>query len=163
MSAPGPRRPWLYDPALSGVLVRAHRPAASGAARAVVSDAVWSDVLTLLRWAEATLRCPADLRDGTAWRTASNAAALLRRLPGLCDELGVGWPGPEPGPDPVDGMASQRRRTSADRLTLLLCTPEPSAAGRLPDAVGTLADAVDEVGAAALAVLTEHADWAVHG
>ena len=61
MRGTGPRRPWLYDPSLGGVLVRAHRPPAAGAASSVVSDVVWGDVLGVLRWAEATLTCPLEL------------------------------------------------------------------------------------------------------
>jgi hypothetical protein len=32
----------------------------------VVSDALWGDVLSLLRWADATLVGPPQLRSGTA-------------------------------------------------------------------------------------------------
>jgi hypothetical protein len=163
MGAPGLRRPWLYDPSLGGVLVRAHRQPAAGAARAVVSDAVWTDVLGLLRWAEATLTCPADLTSGTAWRTAAGAAALLRRLPGLCDELGLAWPGAHAGSEPVGGSAAARLRTAVDRLALLLCSPEVDAADRRGGAVAELARCVDETGAAAIAVLAEGTDWTVRG
>jgi hypothetical protein len=145
------------------VLVRSHRRPAAGAARAVVSDAVWTDVLGLLRWAEATLTCPADLRSGTAWRTAAGAAALLRRLPGLCGELGVAWPGVSAAPAPVGGAAALRLRTAVDRLALLLCSPEVDAADRLGGAVAELARGVDDIGAAAVAVLAEGADWTVRG
>jgi len=139
--------------------VRAHRPPAAGAARTVVSDAVWSDVLGLLRWAEATLTCPADLTSGTAWRTAAGAAALLRRLPGLCDELGLVWPGAQPGAEPEGGAAAQRLRTAVDRLAVLLCSPDVGAVDRLAATVVTLARDVDEVGAAAIAVLLDATDW----
>ena len=162
MSAPGPRRPWLYDPSLGGVLVRAHRAAGAGAAGCVVSDAVWTEVLTLLRWAEATLGCPADLLAGTAWRTAASAAGLLRRLPALCAEAGVAWPGPA-GSAPVDVPARARLRTAVDRLALRLCTPEEGAAGPLRCALGELAGEVDEVGAAAIALLAAGTDWTTAG
>ncbi|MBB3677864.1 hypothetical protein [Modestobacter versicolor] len=162
MSAPGHRRPWLYDPSLGGVLVRSHRSPTAGAAGRVVSDAVWSDVLALLRWAEATLSCPPELRTGTAWRTAATSAALLRRLPGLCREAGVAWPGPTPSPPPLDG-AAVRLRSAADRLALRLCSPEEGVAGPLSEDVGDLARDVDEVGAAALAVLAAETDWTTAG
>jgi hypothetical protein len=159
MSSPGSRRPWLYDPSLGGVLVRSHRAPAGGAADSVVSDAVWSDVLGVLRWAEATLSCPPDLIGGTAWRTAGAAAALLRRLPGLCAEAGVAWPGPSPAPTEFDVPARTRLRTAVDRLALRLCSPEESEAGPLRSAVADLARDVDEVGAAAIAVLAAETDW----
>ncbi|WP_369139395.1 hypothetical protein [Modestobacter versicolor] len=159
MSAPGHRRPWLYDPSLGGVLVRSHRSPTAGAAGIVVSDVVWSDVLGVLRWADATLSCPPELRAGTAWRTAATAAGLLRRLPGLCREAGVDWPGAVPGATSPEAPATVRLRTAADRLALRLCSPEEGVAGPLSRAVGDLAGELDEVGAAAIAVLAEGADW----
>lgn len=81
----------IYDPHASAALVRAHRPPGGGAASDVVSDAVWSEVLGLLRWSSTTLGCSGDLLTGTAWRTAAASAALLRRLPALCDERGEWW------------------------------------------------------------------------
>jgi hypothetical protein len=159
MSAAASRRPWLYDPSLGGVLVRAHRAPASGAAGSVVSDAVWSDVLRLLRWAEATLSCPPELLDGTAWRAAAAAARLLARLPGLCAEAGVDWPGPSPEPMTADVPARTRLRAAADGLALRLCSPEEGVGGPLRSAVGDLARDVDEVGAAAIGVLAAATDW----
>jgi len=155
MSGTDSRLSWLYDPALGGVLVRAHRPDAVGAAGSVVSDVVWSDVLRVLRWAEATVTCRPDLASGTAWRTASAAAALLRRLPGLCGEVGVPWPGPLPADAPAGLPPRERLRTAADRLALRLCAPEEG----LPDVLGGLARDVDEVGAAAISVLAAGTDW----
>jgi hypothetical protein len=163
MSEPASRRPWLYDPSLGGVLVRAHRAPASGAAGSVVSDAVWSDVLGVLRWAEATLGCPPELLAGTAWRAAATSARLLRRLPGLCAEAGVVWPGPAPSPGTSDVPARIRLRTAADRLAVRLCSPEEGAGGPLRSAVGGLARDVDEVGAAAIAVLAAATDWSSAG
>jgi hypothetical protein len=159
------RRPWLYDPLLGGVLVRGHRPPAAGAASSVVSDVVWSQVLGVLRWAEATLTCRVELAGGSAWRTAAASAALLRTLPGLCSEVGVAWAGAvgEPGAAPM--AARERLRTAADRLALRLCSPD----GRddrpvvLAVVLRELAGEVDEVGAAAIAVLAEGADWTVTG
>ena len=164
------RRPWLYDPSLGGVLVRAHRAPGAGAAGSVLSDAVWTDILGLLRWAEATMTCPPELAGGSAWRTAVAAAALLRRLPGMCAEAGVPWPGPATQPvstqpvpaEPVlaELPAGARLRMAADRLALRLCSPGEGAAGPLRHAVGDLARDVDEIGAAAVAVLAGETDWA---
>jgi hypothetical protein len=121
-----------------------------------VSDAVWTDVLALLRWAEATLTCPPGLAAGTAWRTAATAAALLRRLPGLCAEAGVGWLGQSDPVSVVDVPARERLRTAADRLALRLCSPEEGLVGS-----SGLARDVDEVGAAAIGVLAAGTDWRV--
>ena len=172
MDADG-RRSWLFDPTGSGDLVRAHRPADGGAATCVVSDALWGDVLALVRWAHATVGAPADLRPGTAWRTAVASAALLRRLPALCDELGEGWPaspGEFPGDlpaarqvdVPVDVMADvpaeyparSRLSRAADRLAARLRSPGDGTP------LSALATDVDALGAAAVALLAEEADWA---
>jgi hypothetical protein len=163
MSGSCARRPWLYDPSLGGVLVRAHRSPAAGAASSVVSDAVWSDVLGVLRWAEATLTCVPGLVGGTAWRTATASAGLLRRLPGLCAEAGVAWPGPSVVPPTAEVAATERLRTATDRLALRLCSPEEGVAGPLRDAVGDLARDLDEVGAAAIAVVAARTDWTAMG
>jgi hypothetical protein len=163
MRGTGPRRPWLYDPSLGGVLVRGHRPPAAGTVGSVVSDVVWSSVLGVLRWAEATLTCRVELAGGSAWRTAAASAALLRMLPGLCSEVGVPWTGAVGEPVPAVMSAAERLRTAADRLALRLCSPD----GRddrpvvLAAVLAELAGAVDEVGAAAIAVLLEGADWTV--
>jgi hypothetical protein len=123
-----------------------------------VSDAVWSDVLAVVRWAEATLGCGTDLVAGTAWRTAATSAALLRRLPGLCGELGLAWPGvPVPAPD-AEGDGRARLRAAADRLAGRLWSPAEGLGDR--DLVAAVAGDVDEVGAAAIALLAEGADWA---
>jgi hypothetical protein len=163
MSGTGTRRPWLYDLSLGGVLVRAHRAPAGGAAGSVVSDAVWGDVLGVLRWAEATLTCPPELTGGTAWRTAAASAGLLRRLPGLCAEAGVAWPGPAPAAEAGDVPAARRLRAAADRLALRLCSPEEGVTGPLRAALADLAGDVDEVGAAAIALLAEGTDWTAAG
>jgi hypothetical protein len=152
-----PRRPWLFDPAMGGVLVRAHRSPAAGAAGDVVSDVLWSEVLGLLRWAEATLGCAPTLAEGAAWRTAATAAAVLRRLPGLCAEAGTAWPGAQGDPEEVALPGRQRLAAAADRLAGLLCTC-PTAMDPLA-LVGRVAADVDAVGAAAIALLAEGADW----
>jgi hypothetical protein len=152
MDAPA-SQPWLYDPAGSAAVVRAHRPAGGGAATCVVSDVLWGDVLSLVRWAYATLACPADLRSGTAWRTAAASAALLRRLPALCDELGECWAAPAPEQH-ADGPARRRLRRSADQLVARLRAP----GDRTPLCV--LAAHVDELGAAAVGLLAEGTEWA---
>jgi hypothetical protein len=162
MTGSGSPRPWLYDPSLGGVLVRAHRPAATGAAGRVVSDVLWSEVLHVLRWAEATLSVPPGLAGRTAWRTAASAAALLRRLPGLCAEAGVPWPGPAPALDAA-GTPAARLRTAADRLAVRLWSPEEGLAGPGPDEVTELARDVDEVGASAIALLAATTDWTAAG
>ena len=137
--------------------MRAHRPPAGGPADDVVSDVLWSDVLRLLRWAEATLGCPPSLVEGAAWRTAATAAALLRRLPALCAECGVAWPGVQA--EPGEAMTSGRQRlvAAADRLAGLLCDPpeevEPS------ELVARVATEVDAIGAAAIGLLAEGTDW----
>ena len=152
MDVPAPL-PWLYDPAGSAAVVRAHRPAGGGAATCVVSDALWGDVLSLVRWACAALAGPVDLRAGTAWRAAAASAALLHRLPALCDELGECWIVPAAEP-PTGGPAAPRLRRSTDELAARLRAP----GDRTPLCV--LAVEVDEVGAAAVAVLAEGIDRA---
>ena len=151
MDVPRPQT-WLYDPVRSAQAVRAHRPSAGGAATCVVSDVLWGDVLSLVRWARATSVCADDLRAGAAWRTAAAAAALLRRLPSLCDELGEPWTVPDART--TTGPARRGLQRSAERLADRLATP----ADRTP--VRELAADVDELGAAAVAVLVQDADWA---
>ena len=155
MDAPAPQT-WLYDPVRSQQAVRAHRPSAGGAATCVVSDVLWGDVLSLVRWARATSVCADDLRAGAAWRTAAAAAALLRRLPSVCDELGEPWTAPDAETSAV-GPARRRLRRSAERLADRLAAP----GDRTP--VRELAADVDALGAAALAVLVEDADRTASG
>jgi len=154
-----PRHPWLYDPAVGGVLVRAHRSPAGGPADDVVSDVLWSEVLGLLRWAEAALGCPPVLVEGAAWRTAATAAALLRRLPALCAEAGLPWPGVQGDPDAAVLPGRERLTTAADRLAGLLCA-RPADAGPL-ELVQLVAADVDAIGAAAIALLAAQTDWTV--
>jgi hypothetical protein len=144
-------QPELYDPRSSHALVLAHRPWGGGAASDVVSDAVWTDVLGLLRWARATLSCPGELLPGVAWRTAAASAALLRRLPTFCDERGECWrtvPTPAGG-----GPARARLGDAAGQLSARLHAPGE----QVP--LSVLAVDVDAVGAAAVGLLAEGADW----
>jgi hypothetical protein len=142
----------IYDPHTSGALVRAHRPVGGGAASDVVSDAVWTDVLGLLRWAAATLSCSAEVRPGVAWRTATTSATLLRELPALCDERGECWWATVAAPVP-GRTAEERLHAGVEQLWTRLRAPGDG----VPLCV--LAAEVDEVGAAAVAVLAEGADW----
>jgi hypothetical protein len=148
-SQPGPG---LYEPGAGRALVLAHRPAGGGAARNVVSDAVWSDVLVVLRWARATLRCRPELLPGVAWRTAAAAAALLRRLPALGDELGECWRLEAAAPT-AGGTERERLQAAAERLESRLRTP----AEALP--LCRLAVETDAVGAAAVGLVAAGADW----
>ncbi|MGY1837714.1 MULTISPECIES: hypothetical protein [unclassified Modestobacter] len=145
------RRHWLFDPTRSGVVVRSHRPSSGGAATQVVSDVLWAEVVTLLRWAEATGTCRPELVSGSAWRTAAASAGLLARLPGLCAELGQEYA--LEAPPESDGPATVRLQQAADRLAARLRTT--AGVETLP----ALAGEVDAVGAAAVAVLAERADW----
>lgn len=153
MDAPPPPPTWLYDPGSSAAAVRAHRPPGGGAATCVVSDALWQDVLAVVRWAYATTSGPRQLRSGTAWRTAAASAALLRRLPDLCDELGECWTAASPGAV-AGGPAERRLRHAADQLADRLRAPGD------PTPLRELGALVDELGAAAVALLAEETDWA---
>jgi hypothetical protein len=64
-------RLWLFDPATTGRLVLAHRPAEPSAMTCVVSDVVWHDVVRLLRWATADTGRAAELDSGRWWRLAA--------------------------------------------------------------------------------------------
>ena len=145
-------RHWLYDPATTGRLVLAHRPAATSVVSVVVSDLVWGDVVRLLRWADAGIRSEGELAAGTWWRLAGSCAELLRRLPGLCAEVGEAWSVPATD----DGGATGRVRVSrtADRLAAQLRSDRP-----LPLAL--LAGEVDALGAAAISALAEDSAWTV--
>ncbi len=140
-------RPWLFDPSTARATVLARRPPGCPPVACVVSDAVWADVVGLLRWADAGVRAPAPLAAGTWWRLAAGCAALLRRLPRLCAELGepfdvVGLPGEDEWP------AAERVARATARLTRLLRS-------RQPVPLRHLATEVDALGAAATAVLVD--------
>ncbi|TWH74544.1 hypothetical protein JD78_03085 [Modestobacter roseus] len=107
--------------------------------------------MTLLRWAEATGTCRPELVSGAAWRTAAASARLLARLPGLVGELGVGYS--VEVPPEGDGPAARRLQQAADRLAVRLRTT----AG--VEALPALAGEVDAVGAAAVALVAQQADW----
>ncbi|SFF84346.1 hypothetical protein [Blastococcus tunisiensis] len=145
---------WLFDPTAAHRLVLARRPSpGSGVVPDVVSDVVWSDVVRLLRWATADAGGLAEVESGRWWRLAAECGALLRRLPGLADELAEPW-ALDPatwGGAPADGRA--RVALTAARLTALLRSGEPVSLRRL-------AGEVDALGSAAIAALVEQAPWA---
>jgi hypothetical protein len=146
-------RHWLYDPSTTRDLVVANRPATGSVVSVVVSDVVWGDVVRLLRWADAGLRGPGELESGSWWRLAASCAELLRRLPGLCAELGQPWSLPAGREDPA---ATGRARVAriAGRLAAQLRSGKP-----LPLTV--LADEVDALGAAAISALADGSRWTV--
>jgi hypothetical protein len=141
----------LFDPADSRALAVAHRPADCSAVTAVVSDVVWLEVVKLLRWTAASTGDSPGLDAGRWWRLAAGCAHLLRRLPGLCDELGEGWDRPVPLED--DGATGTARveRAAARLLDLLR-------SGR-PVPLPTLAGEIDALGAAALGALAASSSW----
>jgi hypothetical protein len=144
----------LFDPTDARALVLARRPDGCPAVAAVVSDAVWHEVVQLLRWAAASTASPA-LDTGRWWRLASGCADLLRRLPALCDELGEDWDRPAvPDDDAADGVTRVER--TAGRLLGLLRTGEP-----VP--LRTVAGEIDALGAAAISALAEISVWSVPG
>ncbi len=139
-------RHWLYDPATTQRLVLGHRPAGS-VVSVVVSDVVWGDVVRLLRWADAGIRTDGDLAVGTWWRLAASCADLLRRLPGLCAELGEAWSIPATSDDDATG-GRVRVALVAARLGVELRDGRPLA-------LAALAGEVDALGAAAISALVE--------
>jgi hypothetical protein len=140
-------RRWLFDPETAHATVLAHRPPGCSAMTCVVSDVVWADVVGLLRWADAGTRAPGPLAAGTWWRLAAGCAELLRRLPGLCAELGEPWDvRGRPGEDELP--APERVALTTARLTRLLRSPRPVPLRRL-------ATEVDALGAAAVGALVE--------
>lgn len=139
-------RRWLYDPATTSRLVLGHRPAGP-VVSVVVSDLVWGDVVRLLRWADAGIRSDGDVAAGTWWRLAASCADLLRRLPGLCAEVGEAWSIPAP---PDDGEAGGRVRVALAAAHLGVQLRD----GR-PLALAALAGEVDALGAAAISALVE--------
>jgi len=145
-------RSWLFDPATAHGLVLAHRPAEPSALHCVVSDVVWDDVVALLRWANAGTGGVPALDSVRWWRLAAGCARLLRRLPGLSDELGEPW-APVPPVDPTPEVSGEARvEAAAHRLGRLLRSREP-----LP--LRVVAAAVDALGAAAVGALAEQSSW----
>ncbi|HEY0509773.1 MAG TPA: hypothetical protein VGD12_17065, partial [Blastococcus sp.] len=57
----------LFDPKGAHRLVLARRPPESSVVTAVVSDVVWQEVVSLLRWSAATTGSP-DVDAGRWWR-----------------------------------------------------------------------------------------------
>ena len=146
-------RTLLFDPAAASRLVLARRPASRSPGRAVVSDVVsdvvWSDVVRLLRWATAAPDAPPALRTGAWWRLAVGCSDLLRRLPALGDELAELCSGADAVTSVEDDApAGERACRATGRLATALLAPDP------PDLHG-LAVLVDDLGAAAVAVLAE--------
>jgi hypothetical protein len=139
---------WLYDPTTTHRLVLAQRPPTATTVSLVVSDLVWGYVVALLRWADAGHRATGVLQSGTWWRLASACADLLRRLPGLCDEVGEPWSAPVLPDDPGDGRG--RAAAVARRLADRLRTGE-----QVP--LWVLAAEVDALGSAAISALVESA------
>jgi hypothetical protein len=137
---------WLFDPFATRRLVLAHRGADAAAVRCVVSDVVWSEIVTLLRWAGASTSGAIALETGVLSRLAAACGDLLRRLPALSDEIAEPW---EPAPSaavPADVPARTRIDLTAGRLTRLLRAPGP-----VP--LRTLAAEVDALGDAAIGAL----------
>jgi hypothetical protein len=150
---------WLFDPATAHRAVLARRPFPRSAVACVVSDVVWHDVVRLLRWAAADTGGDSELESGRWWRLAAGCADLLRRLPGLSDELGEGrQAGPSDDPARVAGDADGKTRVAqaAGRLAALLRTGEPVPLQRL-------AVEIDALGAAAINALADGSEWTIPG
>jgi hypothetical protein len=149
----------LFDPVTAHHLVLARRPFPRSAVACVVSDVVWHDVVRLLRWATACTGGLNELESGRWWRLAAGCADLLRRLPGLSDELSEGWQPDSPTEEEQvadDARGETRVLQVAERLAALLRTGEPVPLQRL-------AVEVDELGAAAISALAEQSAWTVPG
>jgi hypothetical protein len=152
-------RRWLFDPTTAHRLVLARRPHPRSAVACVVSDVVWHDVVRLLRWAAACTQGRTALDSGRWWRLAASCADLLRRLPGLADELGEGWdsePVGDPWPEPGDPEAASRVEQIAGRLAALLRSGDPVS-------LQVLAVHIDALGAAAIGALAEQSSWTLPG
>jgi hypothetical protein len=144
----------LYDPEGAHRLVLARRPPNSSAMTCVVSDVVWHEVVHLLRWSAATTGS-AGVDAGRWWRLAAGCADLLRRMPGLCDEMGEPWGLNAPADDP-ELPGATRVELATSRLLALLRTRDPVPLRRL-------AGEVDALGAAAISALTQTSSWALPG
>lgn len=146
----------LFDPTTAHRLVLSRRPSSRSAVSCVVSDVVWHDVVGLLRWATAGTGGVTGLDSGRWWRLAASCADLLRRLPGLCDELGEPWRPAPPDDATMEGDGAARVERAAARLAALLRSGEPVPLQRL-------AVEVDALGAAAISALAGQADWTLSG
>jgi hypothetical protein len=143
----------LFDPANAHRLVLGHRPPLRSTVACVVSDVVWHEVVTMLRWAIADTGGAPELDSGRWWRLAASCADLLRRLPALSDEVGERWsPAAPPSAPDLDGAARAER--VAGRLLALLRSPDPVPLQRL-------AGEIDALGAAAISALADQAPWAL--
>jgi hypothetical protein len=143
----------LFDPQAAHGLVLARRPPSRSAVADVVSDVVWHDVVVLLRWAAAGTRGAPELEAGRWWRLATGCADLLRRLPGLSDELEEPWQ-PVGNADIPVRSGPDRIEEATRRLERLLRSPAP-----LPLVV--LAAEIDALGAAAVSALAESTAWGI--
>jgi hypothetical protein len=144
----------LFDPKGAHRLVLARRPPESSVVTAVVSDVVWQEVVSLLRWSAATTGS-ADVDAGRWWRLAAGCADLLGRLPGLCDEVGEPWGLAAPADDPAL-PGTTRVALATGRLAALLSAPDP-----VP--LRWLAGEVDALGAAGISALAQTSSWALPG
>jgi hypothetical protein len=141
---------WLYDPSATRGMVLAHRGSGDPAVRCVVSDIVWGEVVVLLRWARASNPGTAALGTGVLWRLAAGCGDLLRRLPGLSDEIDELWQSmPRVVVDDHLPVAVRIDR-SAERLTRLLLAP-------VAVPLRTIAAEVDALGEAAIGALVARA------
>lgn len=148
---------WLFDPTTARELVLARRPGGRLVpVRCVVSDVVWGDVVRLLRWASAATHGDPALAAGTWWRLAASCADLLRRLPGLSDELAEPWALDVEVSLPPDLSPTDRIEAAAGRLAALLLGHEPVPLRRL-------AAEVDALGAAAVSAVADTAQEPVGG
>jgi hypothetical protein len=145
-------RRWLYDPQDAHRFVLGRRPPDPDVVACVVSDAVWHQVIHLLRWSAATTGS-AEVDAGRWWRLAAGCADLLRRLPALCDEAGEPFE-PTAPPDDPDLPGPVRVALTSVRLAALLRSPEP-----VP--LWHLAGEVDALGAAAISALAQTSSWAL--
>ncbi len=145
----------LFDPRAAHGLVLSRRPPSRSAVADVVSDVVWHEVVVLLRWAAAGTRRTPDLDAGRWWRLAAGSADLLRRLPGLSDELEEPWRAVDPLKIPA-ATGEQRVEQVCRRLEHLL-------RARTPPPLAVLAAEVDALGAAAVGALAEASPWPAAG
>ena len=139
---------WLFDPLTTHRLVLAHRGDGAPAVSCVVSDVVWGDVVTLLRWARTDRRGPHGT--GVLWRLAAGCGDLLRRLPALSDEIAEPWQAAPAADLPEQHPPSARLDRAGRRLARLLRSPGPVH-------LQTLAREVDALGDAAIGALVERA------
>jgi hypothetical protein len=152
-------RRWLFDPTTAHHLVLARRPSSRTAVACVVSDVVWHDVVRLLRWATAGTGGLTELESGRLWRLAASCADVLRRLPGLSDELAEPWdptPFDAPGGAMAEAGGQARVERAAARLAALLQSGEPVTLQRL-------GIEIDALGAAAIGALAEQSAWMLPG